>query len=124
MLRSFFTLTTVLALAVFASLWAASPAAAEQGSWYSGTDGYGRSTSPSWSGGYSGSSGYLTTSYYSVTYSAGPAYDPVAPTYSYVTPTYYSAPVYFYTEPTWSYTTSVYYSAPAPVYYFASEVIR
>jgi len=54
MLRSVLSVATALALAVFASLVTPSPAMAQQGSWYSGTDGYGRSTS----GGYGGGSRY------------------------------------------------------------------
>jgi uncharacterized protein (TIGR03000 family) len=77
MLRSVFPVATALALAVFAPLVAPGPAMAQQqGSWYSGTDGYGRSTS-GWSSGYGGGSSYRGSTYYSTpTYYASPPLDP------------------------------------------------
>ena len=81
MLRSVLPVATALALAVFAPLVAPVPAMAQQGSWYSGTDGYGRSTS-GWSGGYGGGSSYSGYPYYS-------------------TPSYYSPPTYTYSPPTY-----------------------
>ena len=95
MLRSVFPVATALALAVFAPPVAPGPAMAQQqGSWYSGTDGYGRSTS-GWSSGYGGGSSYRGSTYYS-------------------TPSYYASPTYTYSSPTY-YSTPTYYPPPGPV---------
>jgi uncharacterized protein (TIGR03000 family) len=101
MLRSVLPVSTALALAVCAPHVAPGPAMAQQGSWYSGTDGYGRSTS-GWSSGYGGGSSYSGSIYYSTpTYYA-------SPTPTYWSPSYYSTPTYAYSTPT-------YYPAPGQV---------